>query len=178
MNKFLGMFILLLLSSSCSSNLDFNQVNNLKLTPIVVANFATFDVPANQFLIGGVEQSVTGDVLNFDIFRNSFFNKSLIKADLYFEINNTINRAYIINLYFLDVNNSPLYRINFNVPAYNGVVNLVTKPVPFENNNIALLKNTWKIGFTVTMLPGTALNNGSLGSLKLSSSATAYLVIQ
>ena len=176
--KILGVFILAILSFSCTSNLDFNQVNTLKLTPVVVANFATFDVPANQFVTNGIEQTVSGEVSNFDVFRDSYFNKSLTRADLFFEFNNTINRAYKINLYFLDANNNPVYIIPFNVPAYTGTANLVSKTEIFQNATLDQLKSTRKIGFTVTMLPGVALTESSLGSLKLRSSATVYLVLQ
>ena len=178
MNKFTGIFFLSILLFSCSSNLDFNQVNNLKLEPVVIANFATFDVPANEFVSNGIEQTVSGAVSNFDVFRDSYFNKSLTRADLFFEINNTINRAYKINLYFIDGNNSPVYTISFNVPAYTGTENPVTKNDIFENVKLDVLKSTRKIGFTVTMLPGAALTENSPGSLKLRSSATVYLVIQ
>ena len=178
MNKFIGIFFLSIILFSCSSNLDFNQVNNLKLEPVVVANFATFDVPANQFVSNGIEQTVSGAVSNFDVFRGSFFNKSLTRADLYFEINNTISRAYKINLYFIDANNLPVYTISFDVPAYTGVENPVTLTDIFENTKLNVLKSTRKIGFTATMLPGTALTESSPGSLKLRSSATVYLVVQ
>ena len=178
MNKFLALLFLSLLTLSCSSDLDFNQVNNLKLEPVVVANLASFDVPANQFVSGGVEQTVTGDLLDFDIFRDSYFNKSLVRADFFFEINNTINRDYKIDLFFLDANNSPLHTISFDLPAYSGVQNLVTKTEIFENAKLDLLKATTKIAFVITMLPGPGLTESSLGSLKLRSSATVYLVLE
>ena len=83
MNKFLALFSLSLLTLSCSSDLDFNQVNNLKLEPVVVANLASFDVPAHQFVSGGVEQTVSGDLLDFDIFKDSYF---IALEDLLIEI--------------------------------------------------------------------------------------------
>jgi hypothetical protein len=175
MNKILGIIILSLFTISCSSNLDFDQVNDLKTTPVIVANLATFDVPASQFVVGGVEQTISGDLLNFDVFQDNYFNNSLVKADLYFEINNTINRAYKIDLYFLDDSNNTIYTIPFNVPAYTGTQNLVTKTEVFQNSNLDLLKKTKKIGFVVTMFPGPALTANSTGSLKLRSSATVYL---
>jgi hypothetical protein len=178
MNKFLGIFILSIFFLSCSSDLDFDQVNDLKLEPVVVANLATFDVPANEFVIGGVEQNVAGDVLNFDVFKNSFLTDALTRADFFFEIDNTINRAYRVNLYLLDANNTPLYTIPFDVPAYTGVQNLVTKTEIFQNAKLDLLKKTTKIGFVITMYPGPALSESSLGSLKLRSSATVYLVVE
>ena len=176
--RILGFFILTIFSLSCTSNLDFNQVNTLKVTPVFVANFASFDVPANEFVTNGIEQTISGSLINFDIFKDAFFNDSLTRADLFFELNNTISRAYKIKLYFFDANNLPVYIINFDVPAYSGVTNLVTKTEIFQNATLALLKTTKRIGFTVTMLPGAALSESSLGSLKLRSSATVYLTVQ
>lgn len=178
MKNFLTIIILSILSVSCSSELDFNQVNDLKLEPVVVANLASFDIPANQFVSGGIEQTVSGDLLDFNVFRDAYFNKSLVRADLFFEFNNTINRAYIINLIFRNGNDTPIYTILFNVPAYSPGQSLVIKREIFENTNLDLLKSTTKIAFVVTMLPGQVLTESSLGSLKLRSSATVYLVLE
>ena len=178
MNKFLKIFILSIFFVSCSSNLDFNQANDLKLEPVVVSNLASFDVQANQFVVGGVEQTVSGDLMNFDVFKQNFFNQNLNRADFYFEINNTINRGFKVNLLLLDANNSPLYTIPFDIPAYTGTQNLITSTEIFQNAKLDLLKNTSKIGFVVNLMPGPPLSSSSVGSLKLRSSATLYFVIQ
>lgn len=178
MKKNLAIILLYILSVSCSSDLDFNQVNDLKLEPVIVANLGSFDVPAKEFVNGGTEQTVAGDLLDFNVFRDAYFNKSLVRADFFFEFNNTINRAYIINLIFLDASNTPIYTIPFNVPAYSGVPNLVTKTEIFENTKLDLLKTTTKLAFAIKMLPGSGLSESSLGSLKLRSSATVYLVLE
>lgn len=176
MNKFLGIFILFILSLSCSSDLDFNQVNDLKSEPVVIANLASFDIQANQFVIGGVEQPLSGDLLDFNIFKDSYFNKSLVRADFFFEINNTINRAFKLNLVFLDANNLPLYSIPFDVPANTSGI---TKTEIFQNSQLDLLKRTTKIAFVIILRPGVpVLTASSLGSLKLRSSATIYLVLE
>jgi hypothetical protein len=178
MKKILSIIILSILSLSCSSDLDFDQVNDLKIEPVVVANLASFDIPANQFVSGGIEQTVTGDLLDFNVFRDEYFKKSVVRTDFFFEFNNTINRAYIINLTFLDANSTPIYNIPFNVPAYSGTQNLVTKTELFENTKLDILKATTKIAFVISMLPGPGLSESSLGSLKLRSSATVYLVLE
>lgn len=172
------MVFLVTVSISCTSNLDFNQVNTVSAKPIVVANLASFDVPANEFVNNGAELTVSGDLQNFDVFRNTFFKDNLIRTDFFFEINNTISRDYIIDLVLIDSNNSPLYNIKINVPAYTGVEKLVTQTEIFENTKLDLLKSTTKIAFSVTMLPGTILSETSAGSLKLRSSATVYLGIK
>lgn len=174
MNKFLRIFILSIFFLSCSSDLDFNQVNDLKLEPVVVANLATFDVQANKFVVGGVEQPLTGDVMDFKVFNYTNFNDRLKRADFYFEFDNTINRDFKINLIFLNANNSPLFTIPFDIPANS----TFTKTEIFENAKLDVLKQTKKVAFVITLLPGTTLTDSSLGSLKLRSNAILYFVIQ
>jgi hypothetical protein len=173
----LGISILSVLS--CSSDLDFNQGNDLALEPVIVANLATFDIPAHQFVSGGIEQPQFVDVPNFDLFKDSFFKNNLLKVEFFFEINNTINRDYVIDLVLLDADDIPLYSISIPVPAYTGVENLVKKTEPFESSNLPLLTSTRKMSFTITMLsPGPILSENSLGSLKLRSSTTGYFSIK
>lgn len=178
MKKISAIIILFVASLSCSSDLDFNQVSDLKIEPIFVTNLGSFDFPANQFVIGGIEKVTSGDLLDFNVFRDAYFNKSLVKAEFFFEFNNTINRAYNINLIFIDSNNAPIYSIPFNVPAYSGVPNVVPKTEVFENTKLDLLKATTKLAFIVTMLPGPGLSTTSSGSLKLRSSGSVYLVLK
>ncbi len=106
MKKFSGIVLLCIFSLSCSSDLDFNQANDLKLEPVVVTNLATFDVQAHQFVDGGVEQTVSGDLMDFEVFKQNFFDQNLTRADFFFEFNNTINRGFSINIFFLDANNT------------------------------------------------------------------------
>lgn len=178
MNKFLGALILSLLFLSCSSDVDFDQVNDLELKPVVVANLASFDIQANQFVIGGVEQALVGDVANFKVFNNEDFINNISRTDLYFEFNNTINRAYTINLYLLGANDARLYTIPFVIPAYTGSPNVVTKTEVFENAKLDILKKTEKIAFVIAIMPGIPLTDSSLGSLKMRSGATIYFVTQ
>lgn len=174
----LATVLLIMFSVSCSSNLDFSQANNLKLQPVIVANLTYFDIAANEFVDNGIEQKVAFDTQDFDVFRDSFFRDSLKRADFFFEIDNTVNRAFTINIVLLDVNDQPLYFIPFTIPAYNGTPKTITKTEVFEDLNLELLKNTKSMGFVIAMAPGPALDGSSQGSLKLRSSATVYFEIQ
>lgn len=178
LNRVVGLFILLLFSFSCASDLDYDQANDLKLEPVFVANLAYFDVPANEFVTNGVEQSVIFDTPTVDVFNDDFFRDNLKKVEFFFEMENTINRAYSVDLVFLDNNNQRVHATNFTVPEYAGAENKVTKTEIFENAQLDLLKRTTKIVFTLTMLPGAPLNENSSGRLKLRSGVTAYLVVE
>ncbi len=177
-HRILSILILILFSSSCASDLDYNQVNDIKLEPVFISNLAYFDIPANEFITGGVEQNVIFDASTVDIFSEKFFTDNLNRVDLFFEVNNAINRSYSIDLVFLDRNNQPVHSTNFIVPAYTGAENIVAKTEIFENATLDLLKRTTKITFTLTMFAGPPLNENSTGSLKLRSGITAYLVVE
>jgi len=181
--RLLGIFTLLLFSFSCTSNLDFNQVNTLKSTPVFVANFATFDAPASQFInvVTGNEIPLAGVKSNFDVFRDAYFNQSLTEADFAFEFTNTINKAYMVNLYFFDAAGATIFIISSTIPAGTTAVPKVVKQTQvFQNTRLDQLKTAKQIGFTVAIVPssGPALTSTSTGNLKLRSSATVYLTLQ
>lgn len=164
---------------SCSSDLDFDQTKDLKLEPVVVANLAYFDLPANKFLDNGTEQQIGFDEQNFDIFKQRFFTDHLAKAEFDFEIDNTVNRAFTLNVLLLNDNNQILQTITLAIPAYSGTSNVIKYPTEvFENQRLTLLKQSRKLGFVIIMAPGPPLTANSTGSLKLRSGATAYMVIE
>ena len=173
-------FVLLIGSSfSCSSDLNFDQVNDLKLKPVVVGNFSYFDIPASSFVTdNGSEYNWVYDDEEFDVFRDKYFNSYLQRADFYFEINNTISRAFVLNINLYDENDAILTTIAFNIPAYSGSTNVIKRTEIFENARLDLLKRTRKMSFFMTLVPGAPLNQNSPGNLVLRSSATVYLEIQ
>jgi hypothetical protein len=173
----LGFFVLLF-SFSCSSDLDFEQVNNLELRPVVVANLSSFDVVANKLVNNGSEQSISMDTPDVGVFNSSFLKDNLNKANLSFEVNNTINRAFTLQLLFLNAANIPPITIQMNIPAYDGTANQTILTQTFEGTNLNLLKQTKKIGFIIALLPGPTLTSSSVGNLKLRSSVTAYFDIK
>lgn len=163
---------------SCSSDLDFDQTKDIKLEPIFVANLAYFDIPASNFLSDGSEQ-IALDVQEFRAFREKFFRDHLTKIDLDFEINNTIVRAFTVDVLLLDDNDQVLETTSFQIPAYSGGSNIIKYPTEvFENQRLDLLKQTTKMGFIVRMATGPPIDENSVGSLKLRSGAIVYMEIE
>jgi hypothetical protein len=178
LNKTLAIFASIVFSFSCSSDLDFKQVDEFNIQPVFTTNLAYFDLKASDFVVNGTEKSVLSYLAVIDVFNSSFFDKNLAKTDLFFKVNNTINRAYTLNLALLNNQNQILYNINIPVPAYTSGQNTVTKTVVFDAANVDILINTTKINFTLIMFSGPPLTNTSAGNIELSSSVTAYLDVK
>lgn len=174
---FLEIGILSLITLSCSSDVDFNQANDIIIEPVIVSNLASFKIQANQFVTGGIEQNQFEDVPNFDLFKDLFFRDNLTKVEFFFEFNNTIKRDFVVDLVLLDAADAPLYTVSIPVSAYTGVQKLVTKTEVFDSN-LNILTSTRKMSFTVRLLPGTLLSETSPGSLKLRSNITAYFKVE
>ena len=175
---FIGIFTLILFNTSCSSDLDFNQVNDVKLEPTYIANLSYFDIQANEFIVNGLERDIAFDAQNFDVFRDKYFKSYLRKVDFFFEVDNTIARSFSIDIILFDQNDQVLYVKRITIPAYTGVPNTITDTDVFENTKLDLLKQTTRLGFAIVKNPGAPLTVNSPGNLKLRSSATVYLVIQ
>jgi hypothetical protein len=170
--------LLLLLSFSCSSDLGFEQTNQLNIKPVFTTNLAYFPLEANQFVVNGVEQSTFSYIADVDFFNTGLIRDDLVRTELYFRVKNTINRVYTYNITFLDVNNAPIHTINMGIPAYNGTEIVVEKTEIFNSTNVDILKNTKSIIFSILMLPGPPLTAASPGRVELSSSITAYFDVK
>jgi len=176
-NSILKIFALAILFFSCSSDLDFDQVNDLKLEPVYVANLAYFDIPANKLVADGGTQ-IAYDSRNFDVFKKQFLRDHLVKVEFDVEIENNIERGFVINMLLLNSQNQILTTSSYAVPAYKGSPNVIKYPTEvFANQRLELLKQTQKIGFVVLVTSGPPLDENSLRNIKLRSSTTTYFEI-
>ncbi|WP_233621936.1 hypothetical protein [Flavobacterium agrisoli] len=163
---------------SCSSELDFDQANDLKLTPVFVANLTYFNIPVSAFIENNIDGGVAIDVEDFSPFRDAFFRKNLKKTVLNFEVENSISRAFSVDLLLLNENNIPIDTIRLSVAASNGTTVTVNQTVVFEGERLEALQQMAQVGFIVKMAAGSPLTTDSVGSIQLRSSATIYLEIE
>jgi hypothetical protein len=176
-NRVLLISAFVLSSFSCSSDLDFEQVNDLSAQPIYTANLAYFEGKASYFESAGGGMQIYPYIAKVDFFDSSFIKDNLIQADFYCRIKNTIAREYDFNIDFYDVNNVLIKTINMPVRAYAGTEIIEEKTVTFAAD-IDILKNTKKMVFSIAILPGTPLTAASPGRIEMSSSTTAYFDVK
>ncbi len=173
------LLIPIMVSMSCVKDVDFEQVEDLTVTPALEVSLIRFNEPANRFVDSGIEQSIIRDSVRVEIFNDDFVVDNLRRAEFLFETTNSINRAFDAEIQFLDDNDELQHLIEFGVEASetNQEIISITEEI-FENDAIADLTATTKLLFTFTMQAsddGSILDENSPGNLKLRSKAAFYI---
>jgi len=159
----------------CTKEVDFNQVNDFEVSPVLESSMFFFDASAADFFVGGTEVSIVQDFIFLDIFNSSLINNNLIKSEFVLETINSINRAYSLRIDF--VNNANQLQHSFTVTAPSSSLNsdLITNHTEvFEGATLAALKRTTKLVFTLSMLPGPPIDENTLGRIHLESKGVFY----
>ncbi len=166
--------------SSCVKDVDFNQADNLVLTPVVASSVVYTDVEASRFSENGIELQVVRDsIANIEIFNEQFVIDNLVRTELIFEATNTIDRTFELQVEFLDDNDVLLDSFSFEAqpsPDGNEVISETTED--YVGQRLDALKQTTKMVITLTLFPsndGSILNADSTGRIILKSSGLFYL---
>lgn len=177
---FLCLIAFSLVFVSCTKDVDFDQANDLEISPVIESSLFHFKGTAGNFFIGGSEEATVGDFVELDIFNNEFINDNLIKAELEFEIVNSINRGYQVTVEFFDESSiTPLHSFTFSAdPSPSNLELLTLYTEVFEGNELLALKASVRLEFTLTMLPGAPINSSTPGKISLKSKGVFYLNIE
>ncbi len=181
LNIFIGLCIICCFNA-CIKDVDFEQAENLSITPVLEVSLIHFEEPAHRFIDeNGVELITAKDSVNIEIFSDQFVVDNLIKADFLFEATNTINRAYEVEIDFYDDLYQLQHSFSFGVGASTNNQAIVVEYVEvFEGQELEALKTTTNLVLTLTLQPssdGSILTDDSPGNLKLRSKASFYFDI-
>lgn len=183
------------LFSSCVKELDFDQVEDVVLTPVLDLDFVYGDFDTNQ-LIGNIDipdipdipvdlgdATVVQDTLNYDVFESDEFNsENLERVVLDFEFQNSFPRSIDFQFQFWNESNEPLGNFYvFNIPSGNGegTPSVISKSpedfdsIIFETADIDnILARARKVYVEATVRD---LNTALRGRLTLRSKGTYYI---
>jgi hypothetical protein len=176
---FIIAFVIILVAVSCTKEVDFNQANDIQLTPVFESSLVYIDEPASRFLINGSEITLLQDSVNIDFFNDQFVVDYLEKAEFLFQTTNTINRGFQVQVDMMDDFNQLQHTFTFSSSASPDNSDVVTEHVEvFEGNSLTALKNTTKMVFTLTILPGEKIDENTIGRIELKSKGAFYLNVQ
>ncbi len=177
--KFAFICLLFFQSTSCVKDVDFEQSEDLLVTPALEVSLVRFNEAANRFSVDGTEITIIRDSVRIEIFSDDFVVDNLRRAEFLFETTNSINRAFEAEIQFLNDDNTEQHLIQFEVEASPTNQELVTiNEEIFENDAINDLTSTTKLILTFTMQPstdGSVLNENSIGSIKFKSKGAFYI---
>lgn len=170
--------ISIIIQISCVKDIDFNQVEDLELTPTLVAALVNTKIKQTSMVnSSGVEQTVFKDVSRFDVFSTSTFKK-VQKMVVNFEVTNPFNRRFTLLLTFLDDNSVITYQFPLLTAPENVVNHKFSHEIIIANSPSIL--NSKNLDATIRLLPssdGSIININEDKTFKFTSSGTFFLKI-
>ncbi|WP_400076841.1 hypothetical protein [Winogradskyella sp. R77965] len=178
-------FYIIILSTSlisCVKDVDFDQADNLSLSPVLEASLVYTEVEASQFSINDVELEIVRDsIANIEIFKDQFVKDNLVKAEFIFKTTNTILRTFNLQVDFLNNTDELQHTLSFDALSSSSGNEVVTEYIEiFEDDSLDDLKLVTKMVITLRLYPSSddsILNENSSGKISLKSKGVFYFNI-
>ena len=157
--KNLFLFTSLVLFVSCVNDVDFDQADNLQLSPVIESNVFYGTIPASNFQSSsGSPITVVQDYYDVELFDDEFVVDNLTKAEIFFEFTNSIATSMVASLVFQDAADVVLHSVTVNILPVSLASPVVTNHTEvFENTTLDALKQTKKITVVLTVPGGTVV---------------------
>ncbi len=176
MYKYALLFLLLSLAvSSCIKDTDFDQADEIELSPVVELDFLFFTLEIDDFQENpGFEGSLTVvDTTEIRFLDGSFAQENLLSAEYFFKVSNSFPIGVDANFNFLTEENEPFYEIDFLIaPGTNNNATLTEFIQTITAEEIEQLTQTNKVVVTFTL---KTLDENLSGVLNLQSKTTYFL---
>jgi hypothetical protein len=163
-------FISIGLLTSCVSDVDFDQTENILPTPVFEANLIFSNIEASRFIDDAT------DTTRLEYLNSDFFVDQIAKTELLFRFTNSINRDFNIDFIFVNDNNEPRYVAQVDVLAGQpDSPSSIISNFLIEEPELSLFEESTKLIYKITLPPTTSpIDTSQLGFLKLESKSTFY----
>jgi len=179
MNKVLSPSIFMvfacLLFTACIKDTDFDQAEDIALTPVIELDLIFFNLQANRFFdtINSTQILTVRDTTEIRFLDDSTLQESLKRAEFYFKFTNSIPRDFQVDFQFLSELNDTTYVTATQVAQGTFAVPVITEFTEnVEGEAILLLTQASKVVVSVT-IPSS--NENLEGTLNLKSKTTYFL---
>ena len=179
MNKVLSIPIFVvcacLFFTACIKDTDFDQAEDIALTPVIQLNLIYFNLPANRFFdtINSTQILTVRDTTEIRFLDDSTLQESLKRAEFYFKFTNSIPRNFQVDFQFLSEVNDTTYITGTSVSQGTLSSPEITEFIEnIEGEDILRLTQANKVVVSVT-IPSS--NENLEGTLNLQSKTTYFL---
>ena len=175
--KFCTLLVSLTVFVSCFEGTDFEQVNDVLLTPEIELDLIYFTIDASQFYNATTNSEilVLKDTTDLDFLGGRDIATILKKADFLFQFTNSIPLEFNVSFDFLNGQNTSMYFMEATVVSGTtnnpGITNYIEE---VGEQEIKDLTKGYKVVITVA-IPSSS--QGLTGALNLQSKTTYYLEI-
>lgn len=161
--------------SACIKDTDFDQAEDIALTPVIELNLIYFNLQADRFFDTITSNPILTviDTTEIRFLDDDILQENLKKADFYFKFTNSIPRNFQVNFQFLSVANDTAYVAGTFVPEGSIAAPVITEYFEIvEGEDVLRLTQANKVVVSVTI---DSSNENLEGSLNLKSKTTYYL---
>jgi len=173
----LGVFIMFLLVA-CIKDTDFEQANDVALTPTVELNLIHFDLSASDFFDSNTSNPIltVRDTTELRFLNDTEIQEGLIRAEFYFKFTNSIARNFIADFQFLSEENDTSFTTQTTITQGTLATPIITEFTEnVEGDAILDLTMASKVVVSVTIPSSDATLTGDLN---LKSKTTYYTEFQ
>ncbi len=172
---FLLLLVFSIAFSACIKDTDFDQADDIELSPVVELNFLFFTLDIDNFQENtGFEGSLTViDTTEIRFLDDSFAQENLLSAEYFFRVSNSFPLGVDANFNFLTEENMSFYEIDFLIePGINNNPTITEFIQTISAEEIEQLTQTNKVVVTFTL---ETLDDNLSGILNLQSKTTYFL---
>ncbi|WP_026452581.1 hypothetical protein [Aequorivita capsosiphonis] len=160
--------------TACIKNTDFDQAENIVLTPVIDLDLIYFNLRTSDFLdsINATPILTVRDTTQVKFLDDSTLLKNLERVEFYFKFTNSIPRDFQVDFQFLSEMNDTTYFAETPVDQGTLAIPVITEFIEnVEGDAIGQLTQANKVVVSVT-IPASSENLD--GSLNLKSKATYF----
>ena len=168
----------MLVCSSCVSDVDFDQTENILPTPVFESTLVFSSLEAANFIDDVTQQEVLilTDTTRLEFINSDFFVDQLAKTNLTFQFTNSLDREFDVDFIFVNDLDEQRYLAQINVPSGQPDAPIMTTSnFLIEEPELSTFEEATKLIYRITLPVSTnPIDATTLGNLKLESKATFY----
>ncbi|MCF6351343.1 MAG: hypothetical protein L3J23_10010 [Flavobacteriaceae bacterium] len=147
--KIISLLLMSVIITSCVSDVDFNQVDDISIQPIVKSSILYFNATTNDFIDPITNDPITfiSDTTDMRLFDSSLAQEDVTKIVLKFNIENTFNKNFNLEYIFFNEANEVITSIPFNIINNN----ILEQEISYENGDLQNLLSAKKIAVIATI---------------------------
>jgi hypothetical protein len=176
--KPVALLFFLMLLSACVKDTDFDQAQEITLTPVVELDLIYFTLSAGDFFdeINNIPRLTITDTTEIRFLDDTDTQESLRRADFYFKFTNSIPRSFQVDFMFLSEQNDTTYSTQTSVNMGTIADPMITEfEETIEGDEILQLTMANRVVVAVTI---PSADPDLEGELNLQSKTTYYLEIR